>query len=153
VEFEIWRSFTASRTPRFFPGFLQTLAEFRERGGRIAVISHSEPEVIRGHYRAAGSLLPDVIYGWHDEERKRKPSPWPVEQTLRDLGLAAPQALVLDDLKPGVLMALEAGVPVAGAGWAHQIREIRDYMRANCLAYFETVQAFRDFLLGDGERS
>ncbi len=153
VEFEIWRSFTTRRTPRFFPGFLQTLAEFRARGGKIAVISHSEPEVIRGHYRAAGSLLPDVVYGWDDEEQKRKPSPWPVRQTLQGLGLPAAQALVLDDLKPGVLMAREAGVPVAGAGWAHSIGQIRDYMRANCLAYFDTVEAFRDFLLADGERT
>jgi phosphoglycolate phosphatase/pyrophosphatase PpaX len=148
VEFEIWRSFTARGAPRFYPGFLQALGEYRQRGGKIAVISHSEPEVIRSHYRAAGPLVPDLVYGWHDEEEKRKPSPWPVRQALAGLGIPASQALVLDDLKPGVLMARRAGVAVAAAGWAHDIAEIRRYMRAHCLAYFQTVGAFRDFLLG-----
>ncbi len=147
VEFEIWRSFTTRRTPAFFPGFLPALGEYRERGGRIAVISHSEPEVIRGHYRAAGPLSPDLVFGWHDEEEKRKPSPWPVRQALASLRIPEGQALVLDDLKPGVLMAREAGVAVVAAGWAHNIGEIRAYMRAHCLAYFETVEAFRNFLL------
>ena len=147
VEFEIWRSFTTRRTPRFYPGFLQALGEYRARGGRIAVISHSEPEVIRAHYRAAGPLVPDLVFGWDDEEEKRKPSPWPVRQALASLAIPGTQVLVLDDLKPGVLMAREAGVAVAGAGWAHRIPRIREYMQAHCLAYFETVEAFRDFLL------
>jgi phosphoglycolate phosphatase/pyrophosphatase PpaX len=149
VEFEIWRSYTTRRTPHFFPGFLQALGEYRKRGGKIAVISHSEPEVIRGHYRAAGPLVPDLVFGWDEEEEKRKPSPWPVRQVLASLGIPGAQALVLDDLKPGVLMARGAGVAVAGAGWAHNIGEIREYMQAHCLAYFETVEAFRDFLLGE----
>jgi phosphoglycolate phosphatase/pyrophosphatase PpaX len=149
VEFKIWRSFTTQRTPPFFPGFLQALVEYRERGGKIAVISHSEPEVIRGHYRAAGPLVPDLVFGWHEEEEKRKPSPWPVRQALASLGIPGGQALVLDDLKPGVLMARQAGVAVAAAGWAHDIGEIRKYMQAHCLAYFETVEAFRDFLLSE----
>jgi phosphoglycolate phosphatase/pyrophosphatase PpaX len=147
TEFEIWRSFTTRRTPHFFPGFLEALGEYRALGGGIVVISHSEPEVIRGHYRAAGPLVPDLVFGWDDEEARRKPSPWPVLEALRQLELPAAQALVLDDLKPGVLMAREAGVAAAGAGWAHRIPQIRRYMRSNCLAYFETVGAFRDFLL------
>jgi len=148
-ELEIWRSFTTRRIPRFFAGFLETLQEYRARGGRIAVISHSDPEVIRGHYRSAGPLVPDLVFGWDDREEKRKPSPWPVRQTLALLNVPAGQALILDDLKPGVLMARGAGVAVAGAGWAHHIGEIREYMQSSCLAYFEAVGAFRDFLLGD----
>jgi phosphoglycolate phosphatase/pyrophosphatase PpaX len=93
--------------------------------------------------------VPDLVFGWEDEEEKRKPSPWPVRQALASLGIPGARALVLDDLKPGVLMAQGAGVAVAGAGWAHNIEEIREYMQAHCLAYFETVGAFRDFLLGE----
>jgi phosphoglycolate phosphatase/pyrophosphatase PpaX len=150
VELEIWRSFTAHRLPRFFPGMLETLGEYKDRGGRIAVISHSEPDMIRKHYRSAGPLEPDLVFGWDTEETRRKPSPWPVLETLRLLELPVERALALDDLKPGVLMARAAGVAVAGAGWAHDIGEIREYMRSNCLAFFETVRAFREFLLGDG---
>lgn len=146
AEIEIWRSFTTRRTPGFFPGFLETLQKFRDRGGRIAVVSHSEPEVILGHYRSAGPLLPDLVFGWDSDEARRKPSPWPVLEVLRRFELPASRALLLDDLKPGVLMAREAGVAAAGAGWAHRIPQIRAYMQASCLAYFDTVEAFRSFL-------
>ena len=147
VELEIWRSFASSRTPSFFPGMLETLGEYRRQGGKIAVVSHSEPDMIREHYRRAGPLQPDLVFGWHDEEARRKPSPWPVLEILRLLGLAADRALILDDLKPGVLMGRAAGVAVAGAGWAHRIPLIREYMRASCLAFFETVDSFRSYLL------
>jgi phosphoglycolate phosphatase/pyrophosphatase PpaX len=154
VELEIWRSFTSRCTPRFFPGFLQILQAFQDRGGRIAVISHSEPEVIRAHYRSAGPLEPDLVFGWDSEESRRKPSPWPVREALRLFALSASQALLLDDLKPGVLMARNAGVAAAAAGWAHRIPQIREYMQASCLACFDTVEAFGAFLLdGPPERA
>jgi phosphoglycolate phosphatase/pyrophosphatase PpaX len=148
-EYAIWRSFTSSRTPAFYPGMPEILTEFHRRGGRIAVVSHSEPDIILRHYREAGNgcPLPDLVFGWDAEEERRKPSPWPVLETLRRLNVQPAQALVLDDLKPGVIMARRAGVAAAGAGWAHRIPEIREYMRASCLAFFETVAEFSSFLL------
>lgn len=149
TEFAIWRSFNLRVLPSFYPGFLETLEEFRRRGGRIAVISHSERDVILGHYRRSGSgaLEPDLVFGWEQEEERRKPSPWPVLETLRHFGLAPGEALILDDLKPGVLMGQRTGVPVAGAGWAHRIPVIREYMLRHCIAYFAEPAQFREFIL------
>jgi beta-phosphoglucomutase-like phosphatase (HAD superfamily) len=150
TEFAIWRAFNQRGQPSFYPGFLEILAEFRRAGGRIAVISHSERDIILRHYRShsAGSLEPDLVFGWDEEEERRKPSPWPVLEALRRFGAGPGQTLVLDDLKPGVLMAQRAQVPAAGAGWAHCIPEIREYMERNCLAYFEEPAQFREFILG-----
>ncbi len=52
-EMEIWRGWTTSHVPPFFPGFLELLADYRRHGGLVAVISHSEVGVIEGHYRSA----------------------------------------------------------------------------------------------------
>jgi beta-phosphoglucomutase-like phosphatase (HAD superfamily) len=148
-ELEIWRSFTSSRSPDFFPGFTDVLADFRRCGGRVAVISHSEADVIEAHYRRAGDpdCVPDLIFGWTADQEKRKPSPWPVREALSRFGLAREEALIVDDLKPGVLMSRASGVAIAGAGWSHRVAEIERYMRAHTIAYFESVEAFRDFLL------
>ena len=136
VELAIWRTFAQRSEPSFYPGFLEALEEYRGRGGRIAVVSHSEGETILRHYRrqTGGSLEPELVFGWDPDERRRKPSPWPVHETLRRFGLAPSEALILDDLKPGVLMGRSAGVAVAGAGWAHRIPEIRRYMRRHSIA-------------------
>lgn len=153
-EFRIWQEYTSTRIPDFFPGFLDLLEEFRSRGGRIAVVSHSERHIIERDYRAASQrrqsgnlMMPDLIFGWDHNEELRKPSPWPVEQALRAFGCAKDEALIVDDLKPAVLMGQASGVSVAAAGWSHSIPKIRDYMRKNCVAYFDSVGEFRQFVL------
>jgi len=148
-ELEIWRSWTCSHVPPFFPGFLDLLAEYRRHGGLVAVISHSEADVIEGHYRAAPDppFVPDLIFGWEHEAGKRKPSPWPVQEALRIFGCPAADALVVDDLKPGVLMARAAGVDFVAAGWSHKVTEIEDYMKAHAAAYCARIEDLRALIL------
>jgi phosphoglycolate phosphatase/pyrophosphatase PpaX len=147
-EFQIWRRWTTSRIPLFFPGFIELMEEYRARGGKVVVISHSEKDVIEGHYRVAKKppFLPDLVFGWDHDERRRKPSPWPVQEALRELRYEPLQALILDDLKPGILMSRATGVPAAAAGWSHTVPEIESYMRANTVAYFPRVEDLRRFL-------
>jgi phosphoglycolate phosphatase/pyrophosphatase PpaX len=160
-ELEIWRSWTGSRVPPFFPGFLDLLEDYRRRGGLVAVISHSEAGVIEGHYRAASTtggtaphpFVPDLIFGWDPEAARRKPSPWPVREALRRFECTAAEALVVDDLKPGVLMAEAAGVDFAAAGWSHRIAEIEDYMRSHAAAYCPRIQDLRTFVLRGPRRA
>jgi beta-phosphoglucomutase-like phosphatase (HAD superfamily) len=149
VEHRIWRTFTERETPRFYPGFLEALAAYKVGGGRVVVVSHSESHVIEAHYRAAdgGGPLPDLVFGWELGALQRKPSPYPVQETIRRLGLAPRDVLVVDDLKPGVVMARAAGVDAAAAGWAHDIPAIREFMKSSCVAYFATVAEFAEFIL------
>ncbi len=73
--------------------------------------------------------------------------PWPVWEALKTFGLKAEEALIVDDLKPGVLMARSTGVQAAGAGWSHKIPVIREFMIENCLTFFEDVEDFSNFIL------
>lgn len=150
VEFELWQTFTASHIPPFFPGFLPLLADYHRAGGKVAVISHSEAGVIAAHYAAVPdpAVQPDLIFGWEHDAEKRKPSPWPVREALRTLDCPAGSALVVDDLKPGILMARAAGVDMAAAGWSHRIPEIEQYMRANADVYCATIAELRTVLMG-----
>jgi len=150
LELEIWRRFATTLRPHFFPGFLEAVGAYQQAGGLVAVASHSEAEVIRAHYRAQDThprVEPDVVYGWESGEGRRKPSPWPVDDLVRKFGLSRERVLVVDDLKPGVLMAQAARVAVAAAGWAHRLEPIERYMRENCVAYLESVPVFQEFVL------
>jgi len=150
VEEQIWREFTTRETPRFYTGFLEALAAYRDRGGRVVVVSHSEESVIRSHYAAASDgycLEPDLVFGWDLGPERCKPNPYPVLETLRRLGLPPQEVLVVDDLKPGVDMARTAGVDAAGACWSHGIPEIRKFMRSSCVATFDTIDEFARFIL------
>jgi len=148
-EYDVWREYTSSRVPAFFPGFLEVLEDFKAAGGILTVVSHSEEDVIRRHYEVHDSksaCLPDVIFGWTCDEEKRKPSPYPVRAILKRFDLEPGDALILDDLKPGIVMGGRSGVAAAGAGWAHRIPEIQAYMKEHCVAYFTSVSDFREFL-------
>ena len=150
IEHRIWREFTSRETPQFYPGFLEALAAYQSRGGLLAVVSHSESHIILAHYRGAPGpvkVTPDLVFGWDMEPDKRKPSPFPVQETIRRFHLEPREVLVVDDLKPGVVMAQAAGVDAAAAGWAHDISSIRDFMQRACVAYFATVADFADFIL------
>jgi len=150
TEFEIWRSWTTSHVPPFYPGFLDLLGDYRRHGGRVAVISHSEADVIEAHYRAAQNppFLPDLVFGWDHDLSKRKPSAWPVREALRLFACAPEEALIVDDLKPGVLMSEASGVAIAAAGWGHRVPEIERYMREHSRFYCERVEDLRRLLLG-----
>lgn len=147
VEHRIWREFTSTASGEFYPGFLPALAEFQARGGLVTVVSHSESDIILGHYRGADGVVPDLVFGWDADPQHRKPHPYPVLEILRRLRLDAREALVVDDLKPGVAMAQAAGVDAAAAGWGHDIPAIREWMQKVCVAYFATVDEFSDFIL------
>lgn len=152
IEYQIWKEFTTKRIPQFYPGFIETLSEYRKRGGLVAVVSHSEKYIIERDYRSYDQnlqFLPDIIFGWNYNEKKRKPKPFPVMEILKAFHLKARESLIVDDLKPGVIMARETGVPVAAAGWGHHIQEIQYYMRKNCIAYFEKVKDFKKFILSE----
>ena len=97
VQQSIWRRYTRTRTPDAYPGFTALFASFRTRGGHVAVISHSERELF--------GFEPDLVFGWEQPEARRKPHPWPLEETLRVLGLRPEEALLVDDLSPGFAMA------------------------------------------------
>jgi len=149
--FDMWRQWTAGRIPLFYPGFLALLRDYRTAGGKIAVVSHSEARSIEEHYRAADGepFMPDLVFGWHNDAALRKPSPWPVKEALRRLGCTPDEAVVVDDLKPGLLMSQACGVRFVAAGWAHRVAEIETYMRAHASAYCTSVDDLRTILFVD----
>lgn len=145
-QYKIWKSYTKRKVPDFYPGFPELLTEYKNLGGIICVVSHSESEQIARDYMLKCKFNPDLIFGWELEEHQRKPHPYPIIEIMKRFDLDSHEILVVDDLKPGLDMARSCNVPFAGAGWSHIIQEIRDYMKTNSDYYFSTVNAFKEFI-------
>merc|ERR1719210_599823 len=129
----------ADTDPEFYDGMAELIAEFRARGGKVAVVTHSP----------AARIRPDLVLGWDSDPARRKPSAWPAQHALEELGVSAAEAVVVDDLSPGVKMARAAGIAVGAAGWGHSVPVIEASMRRECDHYFRTVDDLAALLLGD----
>lgn len=147
--YEIWREYTTTMVPPFFPGILPLLYRFKLAGGKIVVVSHSEEDIIRSHYEQQDEIpgfLPDLIIGWTGDRSKNKPSPWPVQTTLSRFSLNPRQLLVIDDLKPGILMAQKAGVDSVAVGWSHRLEEIRKDISTLSTYYADSIEDLEKIL-------
>ena len=138
-EIDFWADYVEGHTPTAYDGISDVIAEFRARGGIIAVDSHSLERYIVRDYGANRLPTPDVIYSWDLPEEQRKPSPYTLFDLMNRYGLKPSEILVVDDLKPGYDMARGAGCVFAAAGWAYDVSEIRDFMKKNCDFYLDTV--------------
>ena len=148
-EFRFWQDYVRTRVPSPYPGIREILQRHRDRGGVIAVVSHSMRDTIERDYRENGLPMPDLIFGWELPPEQRKPNAWPLQRILETFGLRAQDALVIDDLKPGYDMARACGASFAAAGWAHDVPQIEAFMRKNCDFYCKHVQDLAHLLCED----
>ena len=148
--YRIWREYTTRDIPEFFKGILNLLSEFRSRGGKIVVVSHSEPDIIESHYEKQTEVpgfFPDRIIGWEGDIEKHKPNPWPVFSVMDEYGLEKNEILVVDDLKPGIEMAVRAGVDSVAAVWSHGIPAITEGLSQMSTYTAESIEGLADILL------
>lgn len=141
-----WREYVKNHIPTAYPGMKEIIAEFKARGGIVAVDSHSVTENIVRDYKANGLPEPDIIYGWDIPKEMRKPAPGTLLDLMEKYSLAPDEILVVDDLKPGYDMARAAGVDIAAAAWAHNVPEIASFMEKNCEYFCRSVEELRGVL-------
>jgi len=147
-EYEIWQKFIADKQVAFFPGFIDLLRDYHNAGGILTVVSHSIKEKILEDYASVGAEnLIQAAYGWDMDKSKRKPSPYPVLKILEQFQLRPEEVLIIDDLRPAISMAKEAGVAIGAAGWGIIVPKIFNYMKEHSNFFFRTVDDLRDFLL------
>lgn len=141
-----WRDYVTNHIPHAYPGISEIISDFKAAGGIVAVDSHSISANIIRDYKANSLPEPDVIYGWDIPKEMRKPAPDTLFDLMERYSLRPEEILVVDDLKPGYDMAKAAGVDIAAAGWAHNVKGIRDFMTQNCEYFCESVEELRAIL-------
>lgn len=140
TEYTIWKKYTQSHIPSAYPGINAILRRFKEEGGKIVVISHSESTAIQRDYMSNFGWIPDLIFGWELGELYRKPYPYPLDETLRHFQLLPQDCVMVDDLKLGLTMARSRGIDFITAGWSHFIDAIRDEMKESSDHYCGNVE-------------
>ena len=145
-EYAIWQSWVARIIPRAYPGMADIIRRQKAEGGLVCVVSHSMDFNIRRDYRANGLPEPDLVYGWEQPADQRKPSPYPLHEIRRILGLRPEDMLMVDDLKPGYDMAKAAGIDFAAACWAYDVPEIKAFMAKYSALHFDTPESLGAWL-------
>lgn len=141
-----WREYVKNHIPNAYEGIKEIIADFKAMGGIVAVDSHSLTDNIIRDYKANGLPEPDIIYGWDIPKEMRKPAPGTLLDLMDKYNLSPDEILVVDDLKPGYDMARAAGVDIAAAAWAHNVKGIADFMEENCEYFCRTPEELRKIL-------
>lgn len=146
LQTENWLTYVKNTIPKAYQGMREIIKRFKDNGGYVCVISHSMKENIIRDYKANGLEMPDLVYGWECEPERRKPSPIPVFEIMDKLKLKNTDLVIIDDLKPGKIMASKANVDFIGAGWAHSIKPIEEYMKRESLIYCKSITDLERYL-------
>ena len=146
-EYAGWQNYMKDHIPLPFPGIDRIIHRQKALGGKICVVSHSARENISRDYAVHFGVQPDQIYGWDYPEAQRKPSPWPLQQIMKDYRLNPSQLLIVDDMKPAWEMARKVQVPIAYAAWARDPSlEVSGEMEKLCDFSFSSPKALENFL-------
>ncbi|KRN95161.1 HAD family hydrolase [Pediococcus stilesii] len=143
---KVWHEYTDAVVPTFFPHFISFLEEFKRNNGIITVVTQSESKDIYKAYQNT-SIKPDAVFGWKKGQDKRKPNPHPVKRILSDFELRPEDAILIDDLEPGLKMASECNVPTVVAAWSPKPASISSFLKTNHDHYFKTVDQLANFIL------
>lgn len=146
TEHQFWDIYVQQHVPHVYEGMRELLWSYKHAGGTICVVSQSLSKNILRDYRENGLPDPDMVFGWEYPAHQRKPSPYPIEEILRQTGFRQKDLLMVDDLKPGYDMARASGITFAAAGWAYDIAQIENFMRKHCDLYFKTVAELAAYL-------
>lgn len=114
-----WKEDTVDKIGIFYEEIKLFIKEFISKGGILAVVTHSDRERVEKDYLYNIGVIPKDIYSWEMGEYKRKPNPYPILDMKKKYNLKNDEILVIDDLKPGYLMAKEAGVDFLWVTWAY----------------------------------
>ena len=146
-EYNSWKEHIRSHIPAPYPGIARIIKKQKEEGGIICVVSQSSQENISRDYAAHFGVQPDMIFGWDLEPEHRKPSPWALEQIMKEHNLSPAQLLVVDDMKAAVGMARNGGCQIAFAGWGRtEFPQIFEEMSSSCDFTFDSTEKLYKFL-------
>lgn len=147
MEYNAWKAHIKTTIPAPYPGIGDVLKRYRQEGGLIIVSSQSAQENICRDYEAHFGFQPDAIFGWDLPAEHRKPSTYAIRTAMEKYALSPDQILVVDDMKPAVQMAREAGVKIAFAGWGRkEFPAICADMEELCDYHFYSTEDFQNFL-------
>jgi hypothetical protein len=62
-QYNVWKSYTITKIPDFYPDFAELIIEYKKLNGIIAVVSHSECKQITRDYMLNCRFSPDLIFG------------------------------------------------------------------------------------------
>ncbi len=106
------------------PGLLDFVADARNRGLRLALVTNAPRENVSAILRAIGfedAFEAEILA---EEVGAGKPDPAPYRAALERLGVAADETVAFEDSASGIASALGAGVPTVGIASTQKVERL-----------------------------
>lgn len=126
---EATRMYLSRQAYPLMPHALETIRFFREQGAKLAVVTGAGREAINSTLQAHGLTDSFSVVVTCDDVRNNKPAPDCYLLALERLGIAAAEAVALEDTEHGVHAAVAAGVACCGV--KNAFSESHDFSQAS----------------------
>ena len=138
---EVFNSFKGKIVPQLFPHVKETLETLSKRGCILTVASSRGRQSLQDFLREMGIVSVFTYILGAEDVQIPKPSPEPVLQTLRELGIDASDALVVGDMPVDIQMGRGAGARTCGVSFGNAGRDALIKAGANFV-----IDDFRELL-------
>lgn len=105
IEFENWKLYTSTIKPEPFYKIMDILRKIKNSGHKLVICSQSNREAIENFFNET-DIMPDlIIAGDREHSERNKPYNYPINTVKKMYGVDNSQIIVIDDMKPGLIMA------------------------------------------------
>lgn len=146
LEYENWIEYTSTFKPEPFIEVVELLRKIKAAGHKLVICSQSNRQAIEDFFNRT-NLAPDmIIAGDREHPERNKPFDYPIDLVKSTYGVDNSQIYVVDDMKPGLVMAKNNHVKSIGVmycGFHDMLRE-RIYDLSTVVA--ETISDLINFV-------
>lgn len=146
LEYENWKNYTSQYKPQAFRDVLRIIKNIQAKGHKIVICSQSNKEAIEDFFSTT-DITPDlIISGDREHPENNKPYDYPINLVKEKYGVENSQIYVIDDMKPGLLMAKNNNVKSIGVMYCkyHETLKYEIYNLSTSVA--DTIEDLEKFI-------
>lgn len=114
LEYQNWKKYTSTIDPKPFDKILYILKLIQQNGHKIVICSQSNKEAIENFFNKTDITIDLIIAGDRKHPERNKPYDYPINLVKQLFNVNNSQIIVIDDMKPGLLMAKNNNIKSIG---------------------------------------
>lgn len=140
LEYQNWKKYTSTHHPIPFNKILSLLEYINLKGHKLVICSQSDRKTIENFFTKTFVKVDLIIAGDRIHPERNKPYNYPINLIKKQFNVDNSQIIVVDDMKPGLLMAKNNDVKSIGVLYSGYHDMLRNEIYELSTVVAETIE-------------